>query len=189
MKRPHGDEPPGERFDHDGIEILIDTATGESFASVSGYARMSGKDKSTISRRLQTVAQNSKKTAEIQTTTGFKTVALIPENLVSQWLMQDNPEAENAILIEENEQLAEALDELFNYSSILRIAKFNGVPETSYSWRTLKIAARKLGLELKRVPCPRFETRLLYPHDAWRLAYPDALLPETTTLRLNPPMD
>ena len=40
-----------QRFDHDGIELIINTETGESFASISGYARMSGKAQSTINPR------------------------------------------------------------------------------------------------------------------------------------------
>lgn len=30
------------RFENDGIELVIDTNTGEAFASQTGYARMSG---------------------------------------------------------------------------------------------------------------------------------------------------
>lgn len=79
-------------FNNDGLEILIDTETGESFCSVSGYARMSGKDKSTISRRLGAVARTQSKTAEIQTVKGLKSVALIDCSTVCEWLVQDYPE-------------------------------------------------------------------------------------------------
>lgn len=54
-------------FHNDGIELIVNTETGESFASVSGYARMSGKDKSTISRRLESVAESFVNKVEIQT--------------------------------------------------------------------------------------------------------------------------
>lgn len=80
-----------QRFDKDGIELIINTQTGESFASVNGYARMGGKDKSTISRRLQDVAPDTLKTAEILTTTGLKTVVLITEDLITEWMPKDNP--------------------------------------------------------------------------------------------------
>lgn len=76
---------------NDGIEIIIDQQTGESFCSVSGYARMSGKDKGTISRRLKAVANNGAKTDEIQTATGLKTVVLIEEDLIADWIVEDNP--------------------------------------------------------------------------------------------------
>lgn len=41
-----------QRFDKDGIELIIDTQTGESFASIKGYARMSGKSHNAITMRL-----------------------------------------------------------------------------------------------------------------------------------------
>lgn len=89
----------------------------------------------------------------------------------------------------ENEQLSEAVDELFNYSSIVRVAKFNHLPEVNFYWRKLKAASIGLGLEIKQVPCPRFGTKNLYHHDAWRLVYPNIMLPETTTLYLRPNHD
>lgn len=91
---------------------------------------------------------------------------------------------EREALEEENHQLSEAVDELFDYSSIIRIAKYNGISEKNYSWRLLKQATKKMGLEVKKVPCPRFGNKNLYPHDAWRYCYPDAKLPETTTLAI-----
>jgi len=80
-----------QRFDRDGIELIINTQTGESFATVSGYARMAGLDRTTISKRI-TRDNIQTKTAEIPTTTGLKTVALIPGKLACQWLAKDNPE-------------------------------------------------------------------------------------------------
>jgi hypothetical protein len=91
---------------------------------------------------------------------------------------------QNEQLVEEVEQLSEAVDELFSYSSIIRIAKLNCVPETRFVWRKLKAATVAMGLEVKQVPCPRFVTKNLYPHEAWRYCYPDAKLPETTTLTI-----
>lgn len=94
-------------------------------------------------------------------------------------------EAEKVILENENRQLSEALDELFDYSSIVRIAKFNKVSEKNFNWRSLKAVSIQMGLEIKKVPCPRFETRSLYSHDVWRVTYPEVKLPETTTLVIN----
>ena len=91
-------------------------------------------------------------------------------------------EAEKALLEAENEKLAEAVDELFDYSSIIRVAKYNDVSETSFNWRLLKAASLKLNVEIKKVPCPRYGDKSLYSHNAWRLAYPEYRLPETTTL-------
>lgn len=91
-------------------------------------------------------------------------------------------EEEKALLEQENHQLSEALDELFDYSSIVRIAKFNKVHESNFSWRPLKALSMKMGKEVKKVPDARYEFKNLYSHDVWRVAYPDVRLPETTTL-------
>lgn len=91
-------------------------------------------------------------------------------------------EAQNILLEQQNEQLSEAVDELFNYSSIVRVAKFNGISETQFKWHRLKAVSNQMGLEIKKVPCPRFVEKNLYSHDAWRVAYPGIALPETTTL-------
>jgi hypothetical protein len=221
-----------ERFDKDGIELIIDTATGESFASVSGYARMSGVSKQAISKRLQTVNPVNSKTAEILTVSGLKTVNLIPESTIVEWLPKDNPAMASQIMqlgvrvfmhklagyevtttaikpktalelakeqvklleqIEIQQQIiddqekdllrqSEVIDELFDYSSILRVSKFNDVSESIFKWRLLKAASLRMGLEVKKAPCPNFETRNLYHHDAWRFCYPSFRLPETTTL-------
>lgn len=87
-------------------------------------------------------------------------------------------------LEEDNERLAELTDELFNYSSIIRVAKLNGVSEKSFKWRTLKAATKIAKLEVRRVPCPRFGEKLLYPHEAWTIAYPEAKLPENPSSAL-----
>lgn len=91
-------------------------------------------------------------------------------------------EAEKALLEKTNLVLAETVDELFDYSSILRVSKFNGVSEKVFSWHRLKAVSEQLGAEIKRVPSPRFEYQNLYSHDVWRVAYPNVRLPETTTL-------
>lgn len=91
-------------------------------------------------------------------------------------------EETNRLLEVENQALSEAVDELFDYSSIIRVAKFNGVSEETFSWRKLKAASKVMELEIKKVPCPRFVYKLLYSHDAWRHCYPGYRLPETTTL-------
>ena len=87
-----------QRFDHDGIELIIDTQTGESFATVRGYARMSGKTHTTILRRLKVVDSDVLNHAQIQTAGGLQTVALIPEDLICQWLPKDNPAMASQVL-------------------------------------------------------------------------------------------
>jgi phage anti-repressor protein len=60
-------------------------------------------------------------------------------------------EAENALLAEQNHQLSEAVDELFDYSSIVRVAKFNNVSETNFKWQRLKAVSLKMKEEIKKV--------------------------------------
>lgn len=81
------------RYDNDGLELVINQNTGESFTTQAGYARMSGLSKQAISKRvLQGVNQNEVKTAEILTSGGLQGVNLIPASLAFKWLMKDNPE-------------------------------------------------------------------------------------------------
>jgi len=87
------------RFDgQNGVEILIDTVTGESFASIKGYARMSGLSKQAISKRLQGVNETYEKTAEVLTPGGLQGVRLISEDLICEWLPKDNPVAAKTLL-------------------------------------------------------------------------------------------
>ena len=76
------------RYDgEDGIEILIDPVTNDSFCSVVGYARMSGISSSTIRVRLGKAI----KTAEIFTSGGLQTIRLVTEDQITKWLPTDNP--------------------------------------------------------------------------------------------------
>lgn len=94
-------------------------------------------------------------------------------------------EAEKVLLEQENSQLSEALDELFDYSSIVRVAKFNKIHESNFSWRPLKAMSIQMGIEIKQVPDARYMTKNIYSHDVWRVVYPGVKLPETTTLVIN----
>ncbi len=234
------------RFENDGIELVIDTQTGEAFATQSGYARMSGLTVRGVGKRLEKLMNSGTvKTDEIDTGYGFKAVNLIPADLVYDWLFEDNKdlarvmgktgatvymhqlagykisssaiapatpallqtyvEALKALVQaeEEKEQLAlensmqaaqideleedvdhlsELVDELFDYSSIVRIAKLNNVNEKIYSWRKLKAASKIKAVEVKQAPCQRFGVKNLYHADAWKLAYPDAKLPANSAL-------
>ncbi len=81
------------RFDNDGIELVIDTQTGEAFASQAGYARMSGVNYTTIKKRVERIKGGDSfvlKTAEIQTAGGLQEVTLLPADLIYEWAFQDN---------------------------------------------------------------------------------------------------
>lgn len=240
------------RFENEGIELVIDTLTGEAFATQSGYARMSGLTVRGVGKRLEKLVNSDIiKTDEIDTGYGFKVVNLIPAKLVYRWLVKDNPELglamgeagatvylhqlagykisssaiapttpalpqtyiealkalvqaeeekerlalENSLqsaqideLEEDVDRLSEITDELFDYSSIIRIAKLNNVNEKTYNWRKLKAASKVKGVDVKNAPCPRYGVKNLYHRDAWKAAYPDAVLPEISTLAVNPPL-
>jgi len=91
-------------------------------------------------------------------------------------------EAQVEDLIEDTERQSEIIDELYDYSSIIRIAKYNDVSEKNYSWRKLKAASKVLGLEIKVAPCQRFGYKNIYSHDAWKAAYPKINLPELSAI-------
>jgi phage anti-repressor protein len=113
-------------------------------------------------------------------------LALIAQEEEKERLALENELKQSIIEDQEKdlERQAEVIDELFDYSSIIRIAKFNNISEKNFSWRRLKAVSEKMNLEIKKVPSARYAYQLLYPHDAWRFAYPNVKLPETTTLTI-----
>ena len=81
------------RFDNDGIELVINTQTGESFATQAGYARMSGIAYSTVRKRVERLKGSdfvALKSAEMQTAGGLQDVTLLPADLVYDWMCEDN---------------------------------------------------------------------------------------------------
>lgn len=82
-----------KRFDRDEIELVINTQTGESFATAKGYSRMSKVEYDTIKKRTQKALENGGVLkAEIPTECGLRWGTLIPGKLACQWLAKDNPE-------------------------------------------------------------------------------------------------
>jgi hypothetical protein len=81
---------------NDGLEIVIDTNTGESFASIKAVARMTNKDTKSISRYvnggLKGVAKMTLKMAEIQTAGGLQGVALLNETQMMEVILKYKPE-------------------------------------------------------------------------------------------------
>ncbi len=80
--------------------------------------------------------------------------------------------------------LSEVVDQLFDYSSIIRVAKHNNVNPGCFKWQSLKAASNTLGLEVKSAPCDIWGTKNLYPHQAWQFVYPEYQLPEAASLVL-----
>lgn len=81
------------RFENDGIELMINTQTGEAFASQAGYARMSGVAYNTVRKRVERLKGSDSivlETTEIQTAGGLQEVTLLPADLVYDWMCEDN---------------------------------------------------------------------------------------------------
>ena len=86
-------------------------------------------------------------------------------------------------LTQENAVLNDMLDNTFGYCSILRASQHLGVHEKTFNWRPLKDAAKQIGLDVKKVPSPRYEYQNLYPIKAFEQCYPQfdfsGIKPET----------
>lgn len=84
------------RYEADGIELVIDQTTGEAFASVRGYARMSSKAQSTVQSRVDRMIEGERnqltKLAEVQSTSGLQGERLLSAALIFKWAIKDNPE-------------------------------------------------------------------------------------------------
>lgn len=87
-------------------------------------------------------------------------------------------EAKEELLLEQA-RLQAITDELNTYSSIIRVAKLNGVSEKLFSWRPLKKASEQLEVDVLKSICPRYGTKNLYHHQAWTMVYPETKLPTT----------
>jgi hypothetical protein len=92
----------------------------------------------------------------------------------------------NQSLEKDNLALSTAVDRLWDRSTIKRVAAYNNCSEKVFNWRLLKAAAQNLGETVYKVPDNNYPDGVnVYSHDAWRLAYPEYRLPETTTLVIN----
>lgn len=90
------------RFDNDGIELMIDTPTGESFASISAVARMTDESRQSISsyvdRELTTRRGRGLEDAEDPTTADFiKSVRLLNEEQILEEVIRVEPDLLNKL--------------------------------------------------------------------------------------------
>lgn len=83
------------RFESDGIELYINTVTGESFASAKGYSRMSNVEYETVKKRCQRGGHTQ---AQILTDKGLQWGTLISEQLICEWLPKDNPKMASKLM-------------------------------------------------------------------------------------------
>jgi hypothetical protein len=86
---------------------------------------------------------------------------------------------ENLALIENIELLEQkvvnldtVLDNLLEWVSIIKVSKFNKVPERIFEWRKLKSKSEELGYLIKKAESPRFGFQNLYHIDCFKSCYP-----------------
>lgn len=87
-----------KRYEREGYEVYIDQKSGETFTSISGYARMGRRDKTTIRRRVQGGGGNPVKTVEVPTAGGLQGVTMVSEKQIAEWLPKDNPDLATKML-------------------------------------------------------------------------------------------
>ena len=64
------------------------------------------------------------------------------------------------------------LDNLLDWVSIIKIAKFNKVSETYFNWRKLKNKSDELGFAIKKAESPRYGYQNLYHLTVFKACYP-----------------
>ena len=67
--------------------------------------------------------------------------------------------------------LEQALDVSEQWISIIRYSQEKGIKESSLNWRVLKAYSIDKGIEIKKVPCPRFGTKNLYHVSVFKNCY------------------
>ena len=87
-----------QRYYQEGLELIIDSDTGEVFTTIPGYARMAGGVFPAMVERIRKRVRQVKaldkdrvKRAKLQKAVGFRSVSLIPESLIIEWIVDDNP--------------------------------------------------------------------------------------------------
>lgn len=97
----------------------------------------------------------------------------LPSNYIEALsLLIESEKAKEALRLE-NTKLTVLLDREFGYVSIIRASLYAGVHEKHFDWRVLKTYTIGLGMEVKKVPSPRFGYMLLYPIKAFQACYSD----------------
>lgn len=195
LSKSHVNSETGHRRDHGDGSLIVQTSKGRNGTETWCHPLIAIEVARWISPEFAVWAnQHIKTLIESGSTSLQQAVAITPktfsEALYLAAQIQEEKElleAEVAVLEAENHRLAEEVDELYGWSSIIRVAKHNGLEESQFKWHRLKAASEKCGDEIKKAPCPRFGYKNLYSHNAWRLAYPGIELPENSVLAvINP---
>jgi len=110
----------------DGIELVIDTRTGEAFVTLCGYCLMTDTPRDRVLMRLKEVQKKFVKTTRIITPWGFGSFQLISAKLIGKWLANDKPELVEAML---EAGVTSYLQKIAGYEKSVKLPK-SDEPET-----------------------------------------------------------
>jgi phage antirepressor YoqD-like protein len=79
------------RFDSEGLELVVDTITGNAYASKSATARMLEIDEKTVRNQVNSSDKYSIITAQIPTAAGLRSSDLLPANAVFKLALKYHP--------------------------------------------------------------------------------------------------
>lgn len=147
------------KYHQDGIEIYIDTNTGESFASAKGYSRMSEVGYDTIKKRLQRLPlYGGHRGAELPTDKGIRWGTLVTEDLMSEWIIKDNPEiAAKLIRLGVRAFLHTLAGYKVTTTAVAEAPPLPPLPPADVRVKDLAIALEKFGVDLSN---PRYSQAL-----------------------------
>ena len=92
------------------------------------------------------------------------------EERAKKWILEQRA-LKQALLKADN--LNVALDNLLDWVSIIKIARFNKVKENYFNWRVLKAKSEELGYSIKKAESPRFGYQNLYHLTVFKACYPE----------------
>lgn len=138
-------------FNENGLEIYIDTKTGESFASRRAMARMVNRHPTTISNWLKKegIYESEEDLVEVQTTGGLQRVYLISEPFVFKCALKYKPALA--------EQLGQAGTRVFLHHLAGYKVTSNAIEPETIEVKAEKIESDRRSLELKLAPKPTLE--------------------------------
>ena len=96
-----------------------------------------------------------------------------PKTLKEALILALQQQEQIELLEAKTENLNTVLDNLLEWVSILKVAKFNNVHEKKFNWRNLKSKSSELGYMVKKAESPRYGFQNLYHIDVFRACYPE----------------
>jgi phage anti-repressor protein len=102
----------------------------------------------------------------------LKPVFQLPTTYIDALQQLIETEKEKQLLLTKNENLETVLDNLLEWVSIIKVARFNKVSENQFNWRLLKAKSHELGYVVKKAESPRFGFQNLYHVDSFKAVYP-----------------